>query len=264
MSLLSTVASGQRLMPPKVVLYGVGGIGKTTFAASAPNPVFMFTEDGQGSLDVARFEPGGSPTFRRWEDIIAAVGELLTTEHDFKTLVLDSVDFAESLLWKYTAAKHGAESIEDKAVLGYGKGYVYAAEELRHLLEGLDALRREKGMAIILIAHSEIKRFESPDAESYDRYQVALQKRSAALIHDWSDCLLFAQWKGYVVKDEEKGGKERRRATGRGERIMFTEERPAYWAKNRYSLPHELPLSWPAFIEAMTATTTTNDNNDTE
>lgn len=263
MSLLSTVASGQRLLPPKVVLYGVGGIGKTTFAASAPNPIFIFTEDGQGALDVNRFEPGGQPTFQRWDDILAAVGELYTTDHDYQTLVIDSIDFAETLLWRHTASKHGAKDIEDKAVLGYGKGYVYAAEELRLLLEGLDALRRDKGMAIVLIAHSEIKRFESPDAESYDRYQIALQKRSAALIHDWADCLLFAQWKSFVVKDEEKGGKERRRATGRGDRVVYTEERPAYWAKNRYSLPHELPLSWSAFVEAM-STTTTNNSNDTE
>ena len=256
MSLLSTIASGERKLPPKIVIYGVGGIGKTTFAAAAPDPVFIFTEDGQGSLDVSRFEPGGSPTFRRWSDIIDAVSDLYTTEHPFKTLVIDSIDFAESLLWKHTAEKHGATDIEDKTVLGYGKGYVYAAEELRILLEGLDALRADRGMAIILIAHSEIKRFESPDAESYDRYQIALQKRSAALVHDWADCLLFAQWKAHVVKDDEKGNTKRRRAVGRGERIVYTEERPAYWAKNRYSLPHELPLSWSAFIEAMGSTET--------
>jgi hypothetical protein len=257
---MGTVASGKRILPPKVVIYGVGGIGKTSFGAAAPDPVFIFTEDGQGALDVARFEPGGQPTFRRWSDILDAVGELYTADHAYKTLVVDSIDFAEPMLWRHTADKHGASDIEDKAVLGYGKGYVYAAEELRHLLEGLDALRRDRGMAIILIAHSEIKRFESPDAESYDRYQIALQKRSAALVHDWADCLLFANWKAHIVKDEEKGQKQdRRRAVGRGERVIYTEERPAYWAKNRYSLPHELPLSWPAFIDAMKGADTDTD-----
>lgn len=242
---LSAIKRGPRLKAPKVVLYGVGGIGKTTWAAGAPNPIFLFTEEGQGALDVARFEPRPSdPVLQTWEELMAAVQLLYNEKHDYRTVVIDTLDFAEPLLWKYTAEKHGKNTIED---WGFGKGYVFAVDEARTLLAWLDALRNHKGMAIVILAHSETKRFESPDAESYDRYKLRLQDRFAALVHDWSDALLFANYKSDVVRDKEAFNQERRRAVGLGQRVVYCEERPAFWAKNRYGLPPEIDLNWSAF-----------------
>jgi hypothetical protein len=251
---LSSIATGQRIKPPKVCLYGVGGIGKTTFAAAAPNPIFLFTEEGQGRLDVPRFElRENDPVIRTWAELLECVGALYTEDHEYGTVVIDTLDFAEPLPWRHTAAIHSKDDIE---AFGYGKGYIYACDEARILLQGLDALRNDKGMAIVLLAHSDTKKYEAPDHEPYDRYKLRLHDRLANLVHDWSDAMLFANWRVHVVKDTQgkgKGARETARGVGSGERVMFTEERPAWWAKNRYGLPFEMPLSWEALQEAIAA-----------
>lgn len=246
---LSSITSGVRMKAPKLILYGVGGIGKTTFAAGAPKPIFLFTEEGQGSLDVARFEPReNDPVLKTWNEIIEGCKALYNEQHDYQTLVLDSMDFTEPLLWRYVADKYKKANIE---AFGYGKGYVYAVDEARILFQWLDALRNDRNMAIIILAHSETKKFESPEAESYDRYKLRLHDRLANYVHDWSDVLLFANYKTTVVKDDEGFNRERKRGVGVGERVMYSEERPAFWAKNRYGLPFELPLSWAAFVDGI-------------
>lgn len=240
---LASIQRGPRLLPPKLCLYGVGGIGKTTFAAGAPKPIFIQTEDGQGVLDLARF-----PKIESWAELIEAVGVLYNDKHDFETVVLDSLDFAEPMLWKHTAAAHNEKDIES---FGYGKGYVHAADQFRVLLDGLDALRNERGMAVILIGHSETKKFESPDSSTYDRYQLRLHSRLGHLVHDWSDALLFANYETAVITEKEAFNRERKRATGRGVRVMYTEERPAFWAKNRYALAPKIEMTWAAFVGGM-------------
>ena len=242
---LSTIATGIRLKPPKVVIYGVGGIGKTSFAAGAPKPVFLFTEEGQGMLDVKRFEPRkNDPVLKSWTEIIECLTSLYNDKHDYETVVIDTIDFAEPMLWKYTAERYNKSDIE---AFGYGKGYLYAVDEARVLFQWLDVLRNDRNMAVVIVAHSETKKFESPDVESYDRYKLALQDRLAAFVRNWSETLLFANYKTVVVKDDEGFNKTRNRAVGVGERVIYTEERPAFWAKNRYTLPFEMPLSWAAF-----------------
>lgn len=248
---LASIARGTRMKAPKVVLYGTAGVGKTAFAANAPSPVFLCTEEGLGALNVARIEPReGDPLIRSWSEIMESLQALQNEDHDFRTVVVDSLDFMEPLLWEHTAQKHDKEDIE---AFGYGKGYMYAVEEARAFLDALDQLRNTKGMAIVLICHDEVVRHESPDHEAFDRYQLRLQKRLAHKVRDWSDCLLFANYRTHVVTDKGKFNNERSRAIGKGERVLHTEERPAFWAKNRYSLPAELPLSWQAFQDAITA-----------
>lgn len=224
--------------PPRIVVYGTPGIGKTTFAASASKPIFIQTEDGLGTLDVPTF-----PKANSYRDVIDALGALIEVDNDYETVVVDSLDALEPMLWAHVCEEAGKKSIED---FGYGKGYVAAAAEWRALLQCFDELRNQ-GKVIVLIAHSTVVRFESPDADSYDRYQMRLDKRAEAVVSDWADALFFANYRVTTIS----AGGERKRGVGKGDRTLFTTERPAWRAKNRYRMPDELALDWDVVEQAM-------------
>jgi hypothetical protein len=237
---LKSIKKNTSFAAPRVLVYGVEGIGKSTFAAGAPSPVFIQTEDGLGSLAVDHF-----PVANKVSDVLDAISTLFDGGHDFKTVVIDSLDWLETLTWRDIEAKYDAKD------LAYGKGAMIAADKWREILDGLTALRNDRGMAVILIAHTEIKRFDSPETEPYDRYQPKLQARSSALVREWCDAVLFANYKTMIKKDDVGFNKTVSRGITNGERLLFTSERPAYMAKNRYSLPESIPLSWEAFESAI-------------
>lgn len=237
---LNSIKKNTAISAPRVLVYGVEGIGKSTFAAGAPDPIFICTEDGLGSLPVSHFPIATSVT-----DVLDAIQTLFIEDHAFKTVVIDSLDWLETLIWREIEAQHDAKD------LAYGKGAMLAAERWRKILDGLTALRAEPGMSVVLIAHCEIKRFDSPEVEPYDRYQPKLQARSSALIREWADAVFFANFRTIVKKDDIGFNKTNNRGISTGERLLFTSERPAYMAKNRYGLPESIPLSWEAFESAI-------------
>ena len=138
------------------------------------------------------------------------------------------------------------ESIED---IGYAKGYVFALTQWREFLTGLDALRRERGMMIVLIAHCKIETFHNPETENYDRYAPRLHKLVSAVVQEWCDEVLFATYRVHVKQTTEGFDKKVTKGIGTGERIIRTAERPAHVAKNRLNLPDELPLDWNAYAQ---------------
>lgn len=237
---LKSIQKNTAMAAPRIMLYGVEGIGKTTFAAQAPNPIFICTEDGLGSLQVDHF-----PLATKASEVLDAIGSLVSEKHEFGTVVLDSVDWLDNLIWSDVEATHDAKD------LGYGKGAMIVADRWREVLAGLNALRNDKGMVVILIAHCQIKRFDSPEVEPYDRYQPKLQERSNAILREWVDAVLFANYKTIVKKDDVGFNKTSSRGISTGERLLYTSERPAYMAKNRYGLPESLPMSWEAFSKAI-------------
>ncbi len=237
---LKSIRKNESLAAPRVMVYGVEGIGKSTFAAGAPSPIFILTEDGLGSLQVDHF-----PLATKYEDVLAAIDSLYNDKHQYKTVALDSLDWLENMIWRDVESKHDAKE------LAYGKGAVIAAEKWREILDGFNALRNDKGMAVVLIAHTTVKRYDNPETEPYDRFQPKLQDRSNALIREWCDAVLFANYKTIVKKDDVGFNKTVARGVSTGERLLFTSERPAYMAKNRYSLPDSIPLSWDAFADSI-------------
>ena len=240
---LSQLTRASQPKPPSMLMHGVAGVGKTTFAAESPKPVFILTEDGLGTLDVEHF-----PLAKSFDDVLGALAALYTEKHDYRTVVIDSVDWLEPLVWARACRDNGWKSIEDA---GYGKGYVAALDLWRQYLDGLNALRNERGMTIIQIAHTDIKRFDSPEHDPYDRYVIKLHTRAAALLQEYADIVLFANYRISTVKADVGFNKKVNRALGSGERVMHSVERPAFLAKNRYSLPDTLPLNWSAFAQAM-------------
>ena len=237
---IKSIRKNEAISAPRLMLYGVEGIGKSTFAAGAPKPIFILTEDGLGSLKCDHF-----PLATSCDDVLEAIGTLYSEKHGFQTVVIDSLDWLEAIIWREIEEKYDAKD------LAYGKGAIIASDRWREILEGLNALRNDRSMAVILLAHTTIKRFDSPEVEPYDRYQPKLQERSSAVIREWADAVLFANYKTIVKKDDVGFNKTSNRGISTGERMLFCNERPAYMAKNRYSLPDSIGLSWNEFAEAI-------------
>lgn len=240
---LASLQTSNTLRPPRILMHGVHGVGKTTFAAGADAPVVIMTEDGLGMLKAPHF-----PLATNYTDVSGALDALLNEDHQYRTVVIDSVDWLEPLVWAETCRRNGWASIEAP---GFGKGYAEALTVWREYLDKLNALRDHRGMAIVQIAHTDIKRFDSPEHEPYDRYVIKLQARAAALLQEHSDVVLFANYRMSIAKADVGFNKKVARALGSGERVLHTAERPAFLAKNRYGLPDTLPLDWKAFVAAM-------------
>jgi len=244
MKLLEQVRSGPKPAPRRVMLYGTHGIGKSTFASNAPKPIFLQTEDGLGEIDCDKF-----PLTASFDEAMKALSELYTDKHPYRTVVVDSLDWLERLIWSDVCRKRNVESIED---IGYAKGYTFALTQWREFLEGLTALRGDKGMTVVLIAHAKIERFENPETETYDRYVPRLHKLASAVVQEWCDEVLFASYKIHTKQNDEGFNRKRAQGVGTGERIIRTQERPAHVAKNRLNLPDELPLDWAAYAQHLT------------
>ena len=240
---LASLKSKSTSAPPRIIAYGVAGIGKSTFAAGSDRPTFIITEDGLGSLSVPHF-----PLARSFDEVMEALAALYTEPHDFKTVVVDSIDWLEPLIWQRACRDNRWSSIEEP---GYGKGYIAALDLWRQYLDGLDALRDHRGMTVIQIGHADIKRFDSPEHEPYDRYVIKLHARASALLQEHADIVLFANYRVSTIKSDVGFNKKVTRALGSGERVLYTAERPAFLAKNRYGLPDMLPLDWQALATAM-------------
>lgn len=239
MSLLAQITRGRTADPRRILVYGVHGVGKTSFAAGAESPVFIQTEDGLGSVDAARF-----PLAKGLGDVLNALGELYTEKHPFRTVTIDSLDWLERLIHADVCGVKGVQSIED---IGYGKGYAFALRQWREVLDGLDALRRERGMTVVLIAHAQIEKFANPETETYDRYSPRLHRLASALVQEWCDEVLFATYRVHTRTATEGFDRKRVQAIGTGERVLRTNERPAHVAKNRLALPDEIPLDYAAY-----------------
>lgn len=233
------VTRGKVTRPWRGLLFGVEGVGKSTFAAATPNPVFIGAEDGTDHLDIARFD---AP--ENWEDIKEQTIEVASGRTEFKTMVLDTADWAEAMLWKYICARDKEKNIES---YGYGKGYTAAVDEWRVWL-GLAEKARSNGINVLLLAHSQVKSFKNPEGEDFDRYELSMHVKSAGLLKQWCDFVFFANHETFTKKDEKT---KRVKGISTGARMIFTTKTAAYDAKNRSNLPEVMPLSWPDVEAAM-------------
>jgi len=245
---LSSISTARSTLPPRTVVYGDKGLGKTTFATSAPNAIVIQTEDGLGQIEVAHF-----PLAKDFGSVMEAISTLYTDEHPFQSLVVDSLDWLEPLIWQAACAAHGKNSIED---FGYGKGYIEALAYWRQFFDGINALRTQRQMNIILLAHSQVIHIEDPLLAAYDSHALKLHKRAAALVEEWADIIGFAQLRVLQIEEKkasftDKDAKRVRAKAAGQERLLNVAPSPAFTAKNRYNLPPVLPLEWSAFAAAL-------------
>lgn len=237
---LEAVKTGRLTRPTRVLLYGPEGVGKSTFASKAPSPIYLGTEEGTSQLDVARL-----PEPECWHDVNDAIELLAQEQHDYQTLVLDTLDWLEPLCWVQVCKEGERNSIEE---FGYAKGYTAALDKWRSLLASIDRLRNVKQMHVIALAHSWIRPFQNPLGDNYDRYELKLHNRASGLWKEWSDSVLFAVYEDYAHK---KSGDMKAKGVTTGARIMHTLRHAAWEAKTRYMLPETLPLDWDEFWGAV-------------
>jgi hypothetical protein len=239
MGLIDTIQRGKKPMPPRILVYGTEGIGKSTFGGNAPKPIFIQTEDGLSEIACDKF-----PVAKSLDEVLAALAELNTQPHDYGTVVIDSLDWLERLIHAQVCKDFGPvkyDSIE-KVDGGYQRGYVHALTHWRKIVDALTLLRDGKGMAVILIAHAKFEKYEAPGESPVDRYSPRLHKHAAALLTEWCDAVLFATWKMSPTTTKAE----------KNERILRTVGGPHCVAKNRHELAPELPLSWPALFAGLT------------
>lgn len=230
------IKSGKIAKAKKVVIYGPEGIGKSTFASKFPDPLFIDTEGSTSSMDVKRLDKPSSLTML-YQQI-----DYVKQNKPCKTLVIDTIDWAERLEIEHICNKANKDSITK---FGYGEGFIQLEEETGRLLNRLSDLI-EIGINVVLTAHAKIVKFEQPDElGAYDRYELKLGNKTTAktsnLVKEWADMVLFANYKTISVAADDKGNKHK--AQG-GKRMMYTSHHPCWDAKNRDGLPDECEFDY--------------------
>ena len=231
MSLQSVASSRRADKPLRVLIYGNAGIGKSTLGASAPSPIFLCAEDGVSHLDVPRF-----PAPETWKDVFDAIKVLTHEDHNYKTLVIDTLDWLEPLCWQHVCKAAGKPDIES---FGYGKGYVAAVDAWRLLLGRLELLQSKRGMHLVLLGHAVARDHRDPELDAWKRWSPKLHQASADLICEWCDGVFYATHLAFAKKDGPKV-----RGVSTGERVLHTEWTAGHVAKNRWAMPSVLPLAW--------------------
>lgn len=237
------IKKANRTKPRRSIWYGCDGIGKSSTVAQSESPVFIDCEDGLANIDA-----DSTPVCKDLDDVHKAMRWLIEKDNgNHKTLVIDSIDWLERLIWKVVEAEAGDKPIE-KIGGGYGKGYELAIPKWEYLLRGLNRLRNEHQMTIVLVAHAEITTFRPPNGESYQRYDLALHKTARALLREWVDEVFFLRQEQVTRPTDDGFDKVRQIAIeDLNERYIQTSETTGAVAKNRLGLPDKLPMKWEAY-----------------
>lgn len=240
------IRKGKIEAPKKVLLYGVEGVGKTTFASQWPSPVYLCAESGTEQLDVDRLvEP------RTWADVLQALDDVVAEDHQYRTLAVDTVDWLEPYVWEAVCQRHRWPSIEAP---GFGRGYIEALTEWRQFLRRLDAVR-QRGLHVLLLGHAHVRRVQPPDSEPYDRFTLKLQDKAAALLREWADAVLFACYETTTARSKDA---RVARAWSDGARILRTRYGGAWDAKCRWPLPETVPMDAGVVLAAATSVKSTS------
>jgi len=220
-------------LPPRILIYSIPGWGKSTLAASMPGPVFLDIEDGLSGMDVASIQ------IENFKKIDESIGFLINEKHEYKTVVVDTLSSLERIIFERTCEGTDKTTVEG---FGYGKGYRFAMKFWERIISGMDRLRK-KGIAPVLLAHSEVKTFADPMNDSYDKYIINLHKLPAAMVTQWADNIFFGTHRTIVKKEPGSGFSQKSKAIGHGDRVIYTEDRPAFTAKSRLeNIPFEIDI----------------------
>lgn len=237
--MLGSVRTGKRARPRRTMIYGPHGIGKSTFAAQAEAVVFINVEDRIDDINCASL-----PLAKDYKAIMQQLKALATEPHEFKTVALDTADWAERRIWEHVCQEKGVESIDD---IGYGKGYKAAVTLWDDLISALSYLRDKRDMGCIIVAHSEIIKFQNPEGDDYNSYTPKLHKLASEILQEWCDEVFYATNKVYVKTEEGDFGKKSSKPIDANERVIRTTKHAAWDAKNSLNMPEEIPLAYKEY-----------------
>lgn len=254
---LSDVTSKGNGLPSRVIVHGLEGIGKTSFPANAPNPIYLQARGETGLetlIDSGRLvEVPHLPELQTYEDLMSAIEMLTREEHEYQTLVIDTVNGFERLCHEHVCRKLFNNDWSDKGFAGYGRGFEASLPTWTDFLSSLDRLRLEKSMGIIGLCHTKVKTFKNPEGPDYDRYTPDMHDKTWSLTLKWADIVLFANYETFTEKD----GLRHKATSGEQTRFLYSERRAAFDAKNRHGLPFEISMgssgkeAWSNFITAI-------------
>jgi AAA domain len=261
---LESIRTGIAKDAPIITIFGDGGIGKTSFCANAPAPIFIFTEKSLGKLDVPRFtytDEDGSERYiaNTFEEVMISLSQLLGN-HNYKTVVIDSLDWLEPLVENYLFRMRPTNSkgkvIKNIKDYGYNDGPSFAMSYWKEYFDLLTEIQKKKDMIILQTAHRAVVKMTPPDSDAYTAYNIKLESKAREKIIEGSDVVLYASTKLGLTQEELGFNQTRNRAVGSGDRYVYTQERPSHEGKNKYSLPYEIAIkdeNWSELWSIMAA-----------
>lgn len=251
MDLMFNPDTGKR--PRRVLVYGIPGIGKTTFAMEYPASALIPFDHGY--QDIPNIEGRYFPICRTLGDVQGKLQMLATGEHSVGAFVIDGVGIMDDLICQGIATEHGKPTVGD---IGYGKGGDLVTAKWHKILDAIEDIQLARNLAVFFIAHAHVVKKKDPTTDPYDQYQPLLSKEGTTAVAGWCDEVYFLNNKNYTMEKDAGFGQTRVKATGGEQRVMFTEERPGYMAKNRLGLPAEIamgtrekPLAWATIWKSM-------------
>lgn len=225
---LNSITKESRARAPKGIIYGPPGVGKTTFGAGTGG-LLLDTENGIP----AKLEVAHTPHLRTWNQIKECLDWLCKSDHGYGAVVIDTCDWMlRRIEEKVSGVDCSLNNTLNKSHDGFGNGqqvlknYVY-----RYLLPVLDTLT-DRGIAIILLAHTTRRELTSHEGATFERSMPQLHKVLADIMIEWSDFVGAA-------------------CIQAGERTLVLQETHQLVAKNRYGIVSPIPLSWSAFTTAI-------------
>lgn len=230
-----TIHKGRKPRARRVLVYGENGVGKSSFAAQWPEPIFLNLEDGVGDLDVA-----STDLIRSLDQFKEAM--VAASSDDFGTVVVDTVDWLEKLVFQDVARAAGKKTVED---IGFGRGYQAVERAWQDLFVGFDWLIG-KGKHVLFTCHEVKLKFENPEGDSYNYWKPSLNEKGSGVLSEWCDEVFFLRFRTSTVQKTEAFNNKRALGVGGKERYICTTKSAAYEAKNRLGLPDEIQPSFDA------------------
>lgn len=244
MSILDRAAKPER-EPFVGTIVGVQGTGKTTLACTFPKLIMIRTQGEKPPQDIPDDQVPETIEISSSEELWDILKALHQEDHDYKSVAFDTATGLDSL---FTAdvlkADPNARGL-NQSHGGYGNGASMVTAMHMRVRRAAEALRKNRGMNVVFLAHAEIADVTPPDGDPYSTYTLRLPKKSMAPYLDSVDCVGFLKQerivRGAVEAKGERGAKPGR-AISSGDRVLVTYLTPASASKNRYGITEDLPV----------------------